>query len=67
MRKSDGQELHPEAASRVRKEVIRFYAGLAVAAAGLAAVFVLEEVYVGFAVALVGAGIVPFEKLNPFK
>lgn len=66
MREND-EHAHPEAVARAKKEVIRFYAGLTVAAAGLAAVFVLEEVYVGFAVALVGANIVPFEKLNPFK
>ena len=66
MRQSD-EDLHPAAVARRKKEVVKFYAGLGIAAAGLAAVFLLEEVYVGFAVALVGANIVPFDKLNPFN
>lgn len=68
MRESDG-DLHPEAVARAKREAIRLWSGLVIAAAGLGAVFVLDEVYFGFTVALIGSGIVPFDKamaLLPF-
>jgi len=61
MRESDGQ-VHPEAVARLKRESRRMWAGLVIAAAGIGAVFVLHEVYVGFFVALVGAGILPVDK-----
>lgn len=61
MRESDG-DLHPEAVARARRETIRLWSGLVIAAAGLGAVFVLHEVYLGFGVALLGTGILPAEK-----
>lgn len=54
---------HPVAAERERRQAVRFWAGLVIAAAGLVVVFWLKEVYVGFTVALVGAGLVPLEKV----
>jgi len=62
MRQSD-TTLPPEAVARKKREAARFWAGLVIAAAGLAAVFVMGEVYFGFTVALIGAGIVPVEKI----
>jgi len=62
MREND-EGKHPAAVARERQQTVRFWAGLVIAAAGLAAVFVLEETYLGFGVALVGTGLVPFEKL----
>lgn len=41
---------------------VRFWAGMVIAAAGLVTVFYLKEVYLGFAVALIGTGILPIEK-----
>jgi len=58
---------HPAAVLRERQKTIKFWAGLVIAASGLLTVFVFKEIYVGFSVALIGTGIVPFEKLNPFK
>lgn len=54
----------PEAVARERKERVRFVAGLVIAAAGLAAVFWMKEVYLGFTVALIGTGIVPVDKIT---
>ena len=65
MRQTDG-EIHPAALERERVKTIKLYSGLVIAAAGLVAVFLLKEVYLGFAVALIGTGLVPFEKLNPW-
>lgn len=62
MRESD-EALPQEALDRIKRDRRKATAGLVIAAAGLAAVFVLGEVYVGFSVALVGAGIVPFDKV----
>lgn len=50
--------------ARKQREAVRFWLGVVIAAAGIGAVFVLEAVNVGFAVALVGAGLVPIEKLG---
>ena len=67
MREQDG-DIHPAALARERRNRAQVVAGFVIAAAGLAAVFMLEEVYLGFGVALVGAGIVPFDKLaNVFR
>ena len=63
MRQTD-EAPHPAAVARARQERVRFWAGLVIAAGGLAAVFMLGEVYFGFAVALLGAGIVPIEKIG---
>jgi hypothetical protein len=59
MRKADNQP-HPEALFREKRELVKIVGGGIIAAAGLAAVFILHEVYLGFGVALVGSGIVPF-------
>lgn len=61
MRASD-EEVHPEAVVRLKREGRRMWAGLVIAGCGLASVFVLHEVYVGFFVALVGAGLLPIDK-----
>ena len=61
MRQNDDAP-HPAALARKRRETARFVAGLVIAAAGLATVFLFREVYVGFVVALVGAGILPIDK-----
>ena len=47
----------------IDKKRVQFWAGLVLAAAGLATVFYLQEVYLGFAVALIGTGILPIEKV----
>lgn len=62
MRATDEQK-HPAAIERERKDMVRTIAGLVIAAAGLAAVFWFREVYVGFSVALLGAGIVPVDRV----
>ena len=61
MREDDGQ-VHPEAVARARRATVRMWSGLVIAAAGLGAVFLLGEVYLGFGVALLGTGILPAEK-----
>ena len=61
MRESD-DGVHPEARARAKREAVRFWAGLVIAAAGLATVFVLGEIYLGFGVALLGTGVLPAEK-----
>ena len=66
MSRASDEELPPEAKARIRKETILFWSGLVIAAAGLAAVFLLKEVYLGFGVALVGTGIVPFDKIMAY-
>lgn len=63
MRQED-ETPHPLAVAREHRERVRFWAGLVIAACGLAVVFMLNEVYFGFAVALLGAGIVPIEKIG---
>lgn len=64
MRRSDaGQPLPPEAHARLYRERVRFWAGLVIAAAGLVAVFLLDAVYLGFTVAMIGTGIAPLDKL----
>ena len=65
MRDSDS-ELSPEAKARIKRENILFVSGLVIAACGLVAVFILHEVYLGFGVALVGTGIVPFDKIASY-
>ena len=62
MRAADS-EIVPAAANRARNERVRFWAGMVLAASGLVAVFLMQEVYVGFAVALVGTGLVPFDRM----
>ena len=47
-----------------KRKTIRFWAGLVIAGAGLVAVFYLKEVYLGFTVAMIGAGLVPVEKIG---
>ena len=74
MREED-PSVHPAAIERrrlaemkARKDNVRFWAGLVLAAAGVTAVFLLKEVYLGFTVALIGTGIVPFDKaIEAFK
>lgn len=66
MREGD-EEKHPAAIARERKENIRFWAGLVIAAAGIFVALVMEKQELGLGVALIGSGIVPFEKFNPFK
>ena len=68
--RNEDEALHPKALERAeaaRMEHVaalkRAYGGVAIAVAGLAVVFLWRELYVGFAMALVGTGIVPFEKL----
>lgn len=63
MRDTDETQ-HPEAVARMKRAHIRFWAGMVIAAAGLVAVFLLDEVYLGFAVAMAGTGVVPFDKLT---
>ena len=67
-REQDG-ELHPAAVARQEAALIekrnvttRFYAGLVIAAAGLAWVFFAKDPYIGFPVALLGTGIIPVDK-----
>lgn len=63
MRETD-QAPHPAAVARAKHERVKLWAGLVIAAAGLVVVFTLQEVYFGFGVALLGAGIVPIEKVG---
>ena len=63
MRTTD-TEKHPKAEQREQRETVLFWAGLVIAAAGLLAAFLIEgALYVGFAAAMIGTGIVPFDKL----
>lgn len=58
--------------SAEQRKTIRLYAGLVIAAAGLACSVVGMRahdhglIYTGFTVALIGAGIVPVEKIGEF-
>lgn len=65
MRAGDDVALPPEAIARIKRERHKTLAGLVIAAAGLLAVFMLKEVYIGFTVALIGAGLAPVDKLIP--
>lgn len=62
MRETD-EDVHPAALARERRKNIQFYAGLVIALAGLVAVFAFREVYLGFGVAMIGAGVVPVDKV----
>jgi hypothetical protein len=66
--RNEDSERHPIAALREKKNTVLMLAHLVIAGAGLAAVFLLHEVYLGFFVALVSSGIVTFEKaVEAFK
>ena len=45
-------------------KVVQFWAGLVIAVCGLVTVFMFEQVYLGFGVALIGTGILPVEKFT---
>lgn len=63
--RSDDATKHPAAVAREKRETAKFWAGMAIGLAGVAAAFMIDgALYLGFGVALVGAGIVPFETLS---
>lgn len=61
MRATD-EDIHPEALKRMDRTRTEVVAGLTIAVAGLVAVFWLKEVYIGFTVALIGAGFAPIKE-----
>ena len=70
------EQVHPEALARqqaaelaTREAIVKFVAGMVIAIAGLLAAFFVEGgLYLGFGAAMVGTGIVPFDKIaNVFK
>lgn len=64
MRATDDATSPPAAVQkRHRAENMKSVAGLVIAAAGLVVVFKFEALVLGFAVAMVGAGIVPFGEM----
>ena len=62
--RAEDTEKHPAAVARGKRDRLRVIAGLVIAAAGIVAAFKFpEHLMFGFTVALIGAGIVPVEKI----
>ena len=68
--RTEDEALHPKALERAEQARLehmaalkRTYGGIVIAASGLAVIFLWQEFYIGFTMALIGTGLVPFDKL----